>query len=224
MVVLAAVAEGGPNVDTQSFRAGTVAALASIAVAAGTVTGVGEAAAQAPGGIRLTGVANDNCTATITLTNHTNSRSYQPDWWFAEEDDPEMVDAMTIPATMPPPWREVFGIPWPMARWVGDPPLTSGVADDVPVFNPGVVGYNRNAQPEGYVTEATIDLRAADNAPTPSADGTMTIYFRVKSGPQTADRLPTPQELVVGGCATNGGGSSGDWGSVDLDFGSSIPA
>lgn len=191
----------------------------STALAAGTIAGIGEAAAQT-GGIRLVAAANDNCTVTITLTNHTNSRHYQPDWWFAEENDMAMVDATTLPETMPPPWRAVSGIPWPIARWVGDPPLHSGVAEGIPAF-PGS-GYNRNAQPEGNITEATIDLRAAEGAPTPSADGTMTIYFRVKSGPNGPDRLPIPQELVVSGCAFHGGGSHGsgsaDWGSVNLSL------
>lgn len=197
---------------TELFRARAGIGLVSMALAAGTIAGIGEAAAQT-GGIRLVGAANDNCTATITLTNHTNSRHYQPDWWFAEENDPAMIAATTLPETMPPPWRAVSGIPWPIARWVGDPPLHSGVADGIPAF-PGST-YNRNAQPDGNVTEATIDLRAVEGAPTPSADGTMTIFFRVRTGPQTADRLPNPQELVVGGCASNGGGSPGS-GSADL--------
>ncbi|MFF2083719.1 hypothetical protein ACFVVM_08070 [Nocardia sp. NPDC058176] len=207
---------------TEVFRARAGVAFVSVALAAGTVAGIGEAAAQT-GGIQLAGVANDNCTATITLTNYTNSRFFQPDWWFAEENDLEMVDATGPVADMPPPWRAVPDIPWPIARWVGDPPLHSGVPPEVPSFPDSP--YNRNAQPDGNVTQATIDLRAVDGAPTPSADGTMTIYFRVKTGPQTADRLPNPQELIVGGCASNGGGSHGsgsaDWGSSNL--GSTIP-
>ncbi|WP_336082673.1 hypothetical protein [Nocardia sp. SSK8] len=202
--------------DTERYRAGAATALAIVAVSAATMTGAGQAAAQT-GGIRLVGEAHGDCTVTITLTNHTNSTFYQPDWWFAEENDPAMVDATTLPDTMPFPWRAVSGIPWPMARWVGDPALHSGVAEGIPTF-PGA-RYDTNAQPEGFVTAGLIDLRAAENAPEPSADGTMTIYFRVKSGPVTADRLPTPQELVVTGCAGKGGGSS-DWGSVD--FGSVI--
>lgn len=203
--------------DTEHLRAGAATALALVALSAGTLTGAGAAAAQT-GGIRLVGEAHGDCTATITLTNHTNSTYYQPDWWFAEENDPAMVDALTLPETMPFPWREVSGIPWPMARWVGSPALHSGVAEGIPTF-PGA-RYNTNAQPDGFITTATIDLRAAENAPLAAADGTLTIYFRVKSGPVTGDQLRTPQELVVNGCA-GGGGGSGDWGSVD--FGSVIP-
>lgn len=187
---------------------GTVAMSAALF---GSVLGAGTASAQT-GGIRLVGTANDNCTATITLTNYTNTTFYQPDWWFEQENDPAMVNATTIPAVMPPPWREVNGIPWPMARWVGDPPLHSEVAAGVPVW-PGAA-YNTNGQPNGFVSAATIDLRAADGAPAPNEDGTMTIYFRVRSGPVTADRLPTPQQLVVSGCRSGGGSSSGSAGSA----------
>ncbi|GAC84902.1 hypothetical protein GP2_027_00470 [Gordonia paraffinivorans NBRC 108238] len=51
-------------------------------------------------------------------------------------------------------------------------------------------------------------------APGPSVDGTKTIYFRIKTGPQEGDRLPNPQQLVVTGCQKPGGPL--DFGSLDL--------
>lgn len=196
----------------------TVGTVVMSAVLLGSVVGAGNASAKV-GGIQLTGVAHDDCTATITLTNFTNTTFYQPDWWFEQENDPAMVNATTIPADMPPPWREVSGIPWPMARWVGDPPLHSEVADGVPTW-PGVA-YNTNAQPDGFPSQATIALLDADGAPEPNEDGTMTIYFRVRSGPVTADRLPDPQQLVVSGCRKNNGGGSSS-GSAGLGLGSAV--
>ncbi|GAA1481815.1 hypothetical protein GCM10009624_22550 [Gordonia sinesedis] len=187
------------------------------AMAAATVTGVGTAAAAGTG-VEISGRSNGDCTATITLTNYTNTRFYQPDWWFEQENDPAMVTATTLPPEMPPPWRAVNGIPWPMARWVGSPALSSGVADGVPVW-PGSP-YRSDAQPDGFVTSATIDLATAADAPAPSANRTKTIYFRVRSGPVTADRRPTPIQLVVTGCKVGGGSS--DWGSSgSSDWGSS---
>ncbi|MFC9873997.1 hypothetical protein [Nocardia salmonicida] len=203
------------------IRAGAGVLFTSAVLAAGTVTGVGSAAAQT-GGISLLGEAHTNCSFTLTLTNYTNSRNYQPDWWFEAENDPAMVNATGPVADMPPPWRAVNGVPWPIARWVGDPPLTSGVADGVPVFNPPTVGYNRNAQPAGEVTTRTVDLRAVTDAPTP-VDNKLTLYYRVKTGPSAPDRLPTPQQLVVDGC-TSGGGSSGSGSSGSGSFGVTIPA
>ncbi|MFC6009921.1 hypothetical protein [Nocardia lasii] len=208
------------------IRAGAGVVFASGIVVAATVTGIGSAAAQT-GGISIQGEAHTNCSFTITLTNHTNSRNYQPDWWFEEENDPAMVNATGAVADMPPPWRAVGGVPWPIARWVGDPPpLTSGVAEGVPVFNPPAVGYNRNAQPAGEVTTRAVDLRAVTDAPAP-VDNKLTLYYRVKTGPVTADRLPTPQKLVVDGCTSGGGGSSesgsGTGSSGSGSFGSVIP-
>ena len=183
----------------------TVGTVFVSAVLLGSVLGAGNAVAKV-GGIQLAGEAHDDCTATISLTNFTNTTFYQPDWWFEQENDPALVNATTIPDDMPPPWREVNGIPWPMARWVGDPPLHSEVAEGVATW-PGVP-YNTNAQPDGFVSRATIALLETDGAPEPNEDGTMTIYFRVRSGPVTADRLPDPQQLVVTGCRKNGGGGS----------------
>lgn len=195
-----------------SIRSMCAAVLAAGAVIGG-MAGAGTASA-APGGLTLEGVANGDCTATIKVTNHTNSTFFQPDWWFEQENDPAMVNATSIPPEMPAPWREVSGIPWPIARWVGDPPvLTSGLGPGVPSWGGGVP-YNRNAQPDGFVTERTIDLATVAGAPAPSAEGTKTIYFRIKTGPQTADRLPTPQQLVVTGCRSANG--SLDFGSLDL--------
>ncbi|MEO9329527.1 hypothetical protein [Gordonia aurantiaca] len=188
------------------------AALIAGGVVAGGMTGAGAAFADT-GGLKLEGVSNGDCTATIKVTNHTNSTYFQPDWWFEQENDPEMVDATSIPPTMEPPWREVAGVPWPIARWVGDPPLSSGLAPGVPSWGNGVA-YNRNAQPDGFVTERTIDLNTVSGAPAPSENGTKTIFFRIKTGPQTADRLPNPQQLVVTGCRTSNG--SLDFGSLDL--------
>lgn len=197
-----------------SMRALCAAVLAT-GVVAGGMTGAGTASA-APGGLILQGVSNGDCTATIKITNYTNSTYYQPDWWFEQENDPAMVNATSIPAEMSAPWREVSQIPWPIARWVGDSPaLTSGLGPGVPSWGNGNP-YNRNAQPDGFVTERTIDLKTVTGAPEPSSDGTKTIWFRIKTGPQTADRLPTPQQLVVDGCRSSNG--SLDFGS--LDFGS----
>ncbi|WP_232716810.1 hypothetical protein [Gordonia metallireducens] len=185
-------------------------------VMAGGIAGAGAASAADPGGVKLEGINNGDCTATIKVTNFTNSTFFQPDWWFEQENDPAMVNATTIPAEMPAPWREVSGIPWPIARWVGDSPaLTSGLDPGIPSWGNGNP-YNRNAQPDGFVTQRTIDLKTVTGAPEPSAEGTKTIWFRIKTGPQTADRLPTPQKLVVDGCRSSNG--SLDFGS--LDFGS----
>lgn len=199
---------------TSSMRA-LCAAMLATGVAAGGMAGAGTAFA-APGGLTLQGVSNGDCTATIKITNYTNSTYFQPDWWFEQENDPAMVNATSIPPEMSAPWREVSGIPWPIARWVGDSPaLTSGLGPGVPSWGSGNP-YNRNAQPDGFVTERTIDLKTVTGAPEPSAEGTKTIYFRIKTGPQTADRLPNPQQLVVDGCQSSNG--SLDFGS--LDFGS----
>ncbi|MDL9935817.1 hypothetical protein QSJ18_03570 [Gordonia sp. ABSL1-1] len=197
---------------SRAIHAATIGAAAALTIVSTSVlpTGVAEAAGR---GLALTGVSSGNCSATITLTNYTNSRAYQPDWWFEQENDAAMVNAVTIPPTMTPPWREVSGIPWPMARWVGSPPLHSEVADGVPVWpgNP----YNSAAQPDGHVTSATIKLKEQANAPAVPKSGSYTIYFRLRSGPVTADRLPTPQRLEVPGCTSKGNGSI-DWGSLKL--------
>lgn len=199
---------------------GLCAAGAVVAATLASSLGVGMASA-ATTGLDLSGIDSGNCTATITLVNHTNATFYQPDWWFGQENDLALVNAMENPPTMPAPWRAVNGVPWPIARWVGDPPLHSEVGPGVPVWTPGVNAYNSSAQPEGFVTEKTIDLKTVTDAPPAASDGTKTIWFRLKTGPATADRLPTPQQLVVHGCAdTPGGGSSvygsSGTGSVDL--------
>lgn len=199
---------------------GLCAAGAIIAATLASSLGVGTASA-ATTGLELSGVDNGDCTATITLINHTNATFYQPDWWFDQENDLALVNATELPSTsMPSPWRAVNGVPWPIARWVGDPPLGSEVAAGVPVWAPGVNAYLNNAQPDGFASERTINLKTVTAAPPASSDGTKTIWFRLKTGPVTADRLPTPQQLVVHGCAdTPGGGSSiygSSSGSVDL--------
>ncbi|GAC69177.1 hypothetical protein [Gordonia soli] len=179
------------------FALAAAVGMALVSMGAGTAT-------AATTGLELSGAARPNCTATITLVNHTNSTNYVPDWWFDQENDPAMVNATTIPATMPSPWREVNGIPWPIARWVGDPALRSGVADGVPVWGTPGVPYRTGAQPEGFTTTKTLDLKTAVGAPAPT-NGTKTIWFRLRTGPQTADRLPTPQKLVVTGCRSTTG-------------------
>ncbi|MCK8613813.1 hypothetical protein [Gordonia sp. C13] len=182
-------------------------------VMAGGMTGAGAAFAEDAGGLILPGVNNGDCTATIKVTNFTNSTFFQPDWWFEQENDPAMVNATTIPAEMPAPWHESSGIQWPMARWVGDPPLASGLGPGVDGWGNGNL-YSRNAQPDGFVTQRTIDLKTVTGAPEPSAEGTKTIWFRIKTGPQTADQLPAPQKLVVEGCRSSSGGL--DFGSLSL--------
>ena len=176
----------------------------------------GAGTAHAAGsGISLTAVDNKNCTATFTLTNHTNSTCYQPDWWFAQEANEAWINAGANDTSLPvtAPWRYVSGVPWPVARWVGSPSLHSGVAEGIPVF-PGNT-YKSNAQPEGYVTTGTINLKTVTNPapPKPARNHTQTIYHRVKTGPVTADRLPTPVKLVVTGCKKSSGNGSLDWGS-----------
>ncbi|OZG28911.1 hypothetical protein BH683_012610 [Williamsia sp. 1138] len=186
---------------------GLCAAAAATVVASFAGAGAASAATK---GTEIGGANNGNCTATITEINHTNSTNYQPDWWFEQENDVALVNATQLPASMPTPWRAVNGIPWPIARWVGteSPYLTSGLAPGILPWGSGNP-YNGSAQPEGFVTERTIDLKTAVDAPPASADGTKTIWFRIRTGPQTADRAPTPQQLVVTGCEeTPGGGST----------------
>lgn len=197
---------------TKTSMRGLLAAVLAGGIITGGMSGAGVAHADG-GGVELEGVSNGDCTATIKVTNYTNSTFFQPDWWFAEENDPDMVNRTDIPATMEPPWREESGIAWPIARWVGDPPLRSGLAPGVPEWDSNN-NYNRNAQPDGFLTQQTIDLNAVSGAPGPSADGTKTIYFRIKTGPQEGDRLPNPQQLVVTGCQKPGGPL--DFGSLDL--------
>ncbi|MDV7102122.1 hypothetical protein R4227_18875 [Gordonia amicalis] len=123
---------------------------------------------------------------------------------------------------MTAPWRYVDGIPWPMARWVereDGTRLFSELAPGVQPWPGGGVQYNSSAQPDGFVSTATVNLKTVTNPapPAPSPEGTQTIYYRIKSGPQTADRRPTPQELVVTGCKSGSGsldGGSLDWGSL----------
>ncbi|WP_312028898.1 hypothetical protein [Gordonia paraffinivorans] len=197
---------------TKTSMRGLLAAVLAGGIITGGMSGAGVAHADG-GGVELEGVSNGDCTATIKVANYTNSTFFQPDWWFAEENDPDMVNRTDIPATMEPPWREESGIAWPIARWVGDPPLRSGLAPGVPEWDSNN-NYKRNAQPDGFLTQQTIDLNAVSGAPGPSADGTKTIYFRIKTGPQEGDRLPNPQQLVVTGCQKPGGPL--DFGSLDL--------
>ncbi|GAC84901.1 hypothetical protein GP2_027_00460 [Gordonia paraffinivorans NBRC 108238] len=112
---------------TKTSMRGLLAAVLAGGIITGGMSGAGVAHADG-GGVELEGVSNGDCTATIKVTNYTNSTFFQPDWWFAEENDPDMVNRTDIPATMEPPWREESGIAWPIARWVGDPPLRSGLA------------------------------------------------------------------------------------------------
>lgn len=170
-------------------------------------------AAQAAGtGTALEGTALGGCKVEFQLTNHTNSTFFQPDWWFASEGTG--ADGGTPPSAPPPysaPWREVpsTGTNWAWARWIGDPPLHSGLADGVPSWGNGVP-YKSNAQPDGFITKATIDVSAATGPvpPTPSETGKYTIWFRIGNGPQTADRV-APKSLEVTGCPQSNGGSSG---------------
>ncbi|MCR8896203.1 hypothetical protein NWF34_04435 [Gordonia sp. GONU] len=193
-----------------------IAGAASLTVAASTLAGAGNAAAQGKG-VEITAVDNKNCTATFTLTNYTNSTFYQPDWWFKQEANQDWINATGNVGDLTAPWRYVNGIPWPMARWVqreDGTKLFSQLAPGVPPAGGGVP-YNSSAQPDGFVSTATVNLKTVTNPapPAPSPEGTQTIYYRIKSGPQTADRRPTPQELVVTGCQSGSG--SLDWGSLD---------
>ncbi len=185
----------------------TGATIAAAGIIVGSMAGAGQAAA-ANSGLKLDGVNNANCTATIKLTNYTNNKNFVPDWWFDQENDPAMVTATSIPPNLKAPWREITGVPWPIARFVGDPALRSGVADGV-----STSGYKNNAQPDGFVTEKTIELKTASDAPKPSQDGTYTIHFRVRLGPENDDYV-APKSLVVTGCKSGTG--SLDFGSLDM--------
>ncbi|EGD55768.1 hypothetical protein SCNU_05990 [Gordonia neofelifaecis NRRL B-59395] len=197
-----------------------------------SVAGVVAVLAAAPGtagaagkGTALSAHDNGDCTVTITLTNYTNTTYYQPDWWFDQEGPPPANGS--DPADFVSPWREVpsTGTNWPFARWIGDPPLHSEVADGVAKW-PGSP-YNSSAQPDGYESSATIDPREAENPAPPAVadDGSYTIWFRINNGPQTADRVP-PASVKVTGCESSGGSSDGSSGGSSgstggsLDFGS----
>jgi len=175
-----------------------------VGVAAGVIAGAGGAQAQTKG-TALDASALGNCKVEFTLTNYTNATYYQPDWWFDQE-GPAPANG-SDPASFTPPWRTVpsTGTNWPFARWIGDPPLHSELAAGVPAWGSGVA-YKSDAQPDGFVSTATIDISAATNpAPPPvSANGTYTVWFRINNGPQTADRVPA-KSVVVTGCNTSTG-------------------
>ncbi len=172
---------------TKTSMRGLLAAVLAGGIITGGMSGAGVAHADG-GGVELEGVSNGDCTATIKVTNYTNSTFFQPDWWFAEENDPDMVNRTDIPATMEPPWREESGIAWPIARWVGDPPLRSGLAPGVPEWDSNN-NYNRNAQPDGFLTQQTIDLNAVSR-------GARTV------GRRDEDDLLPDQDRSAGGRST----------------------
>ncbi|MFW0790627.1 hypothetical protein [Gordonia sp. CPCC 205333] len=196
-----------------------------IAIAGVTATAFtcGNSASAAGRGITLTAVDSANCTATFTLTNYTNSSYFQPDWWFEQEANDTWINAGASDTGLPvtAPWRYTSGVPWPIARWVGNPALHSELAAGVTHWGSGVP-YNSAAQPDGFVSTTTVNLKTVENPapPAASASGTQTIYFRVKTGPQTADRLPNPVKLVVTGCKSKPhGNGSLDWGSSSGSLG-----
>ncbi len=186
--------------------------------------------AQAAGsGTLIEAVDKGGCTAEFTLTNFTNSPNYMPDWWFEAENPPASYPLAAPPAgaEINPPWRILSGVPWPIARYVGDPALRSGVAEGIPPWTgPGSgTAYSSTVQgPDGYKTTKTIALKDATDpaAPAAGADGTLKIFYRIALGPQTADRDQEPKELVVTGCGSSGGNGSLDSGSGSgsLDSGS----
>lgn len=187
---------------------GTTVAIAGI-VGASLVAGDATAETQY---VTLTAADRGNCQAEFTLTNHTNVANFTPDWWFKSEGP-----APTTLENLKAPWREVNGIPWPIARWVGSPPsLRSEVAAGIEVWKSGVA-YKANAQPDGYVSTRTINLKDVTNpAPPKPVNNTQTIVYRLRTGPVSQNFIE-PKEVTVTGCKSGNGGHGGHG---SLDFGS----
>jgi hypothetical protein len=172
--------------STRTFTALGVAVAAAGIVTSSLISPVASAA-PAPGtGTLIEAVDKGDCNVEFTLTNHTNSTNYWPDWWFESENPPASYppSAPSAGAQINPPWRMITGVPWPIARYVGNPPLKSGIPAGVAPWGSGPAYSSDLSKPpygggpdgpyEPVTTTATINLRdATDPAmPTPAADGT----------------------------------------------------